>query len=101
ADALGGAVTIVTNAIQKNYLDVSYSYGSFNTHRTAINAAFVSPSGLTAQFNLFQNYSDNNYWINVDVADINTGQYYPDQRVRRVHDTYHKETLISPFGVQG
>jgi len=101
ADALGGAVNIITNASQKSYLDVSYSYGSFNTHRTTINAAYVSPSGLTAQFNLFQNYSDNNYWIDVDVADINTGQYYPNQRVRRFHDTYHNETIISQFGVQG
>lgn len=101
ADALGGAVNIITNPIRKNYLDVSYSYGSFNTHRTAINAAFVSPSGLTAQFNLFQNYSDNNYWVDVDVADIHTGQYYPNQRVRRFHDTYHNETLIAQFGVQG
>jgi len=100
ADALGGAVNIVTNAIQKNYLDVSYSYGSFNTHRTAVNAAFVSPSGLTAQFNLFQNYSDNNYWIDVDVADINTGQYYPNQRVRRFHDNYHNETFITQVGMQ-
>ncbi|HLT07584.1 MAG TPA: TonB-dependent receptor, partial [Cyclobacteriaceae bacterium] len=101
ADALGGAVNIITNASQKSYLDVSYSYGSFNTHRTAINAAYVSPSGLTAQFNLFQNYSDNNYWVDVDVADIHTGQYYPNQRVRRFHDTYHNETLVSQFGVQG
>src|SRR5690606_2780096 len=101
ADALGGAVNIITNPIRKNYLDVSYSYGSFNTHRTAINAAFVSPSGLTAQLNLFQNFSDNNYWVDVDVADIHTGQYYPNQRVRRFHDTYHNETLIAQFGVQG
>src|SRR5690606_9291395 len=101
ADALGGAVNIITNASQKSYLDVSYSYGSFNTHRTAINAAYVSPSGLTAQFNLFQNYSDNHYWVDVDVADIHTGQYYPNQRVRRFHDTYHNETLVSQFGVQG
>lgn len=101
ADALGGAVNIVTNSIRKNYLDVSYSYGSFNTHRTTVNAAFARPSGLTAQFNLFQNYSDNNYWIDVDVADIKTGQYYPNQRVRRFHDTYHNETLISQFGVLG
>ena len=39
SDALGGAVNIVTNQDKKNYLDLSYSYGSFNTHRTSLNTA--------------------------------------------------------------
>ncbi|WP_192346883.1 TonB-dependent receptor [Algoriphagus sp. Y33] len=101
ADALGGAVNIVTKNVQKNYVDVSYSYGSFNTHRTVINTAFVAKSGFTVQLNAFQNYSDNNYWVDVDIADIETGKYYPDQRVRRFHDTYHNETVIAQLGVQG
>lgn len=101
ADALGGAVNIVTKNVQKNYVDVSYSYGSFNTHRTVINTAYVSKSGFTVQLNAFQNYSDNNYWIDVDVADIETGKYYPDQHVRRFHDTYHNETVIAQLGVHG
>ncbi|MHA4739826.1 TonB-dependent receptor [Dyadobacter sp. MSC1_007] len=101
SDALGGAVNIVTNTKQNSYLDASYSYGSFNTHRTAINAGYTSKSGFTAQLNAFQNYSDNNYWINVDVADVNTGQYFRNQRLRRFHDTYHNETVIASVGVVG
>lgn len=101
ADALGGAVNIITKNVQNNYLDVSYSYGSFNTHRTVINTAYVAKSGFMVQLNAFQNYSDNNYWVDVDVADIETGKYYPDQRVRRFHDTYHNETVIAQVGVQG
>lgn len=101
ADALGGAVNIVTKNVQKNYVDISYSYGSFNTHRTVINTAYVAKSGFTVQLNAFQNYSDNNYWVDVDVADIETGKYYPDQHVRRFHDTYHNETVIAQLGVQG
>jgi len=99
SDALGGAVNIVTNTRQNSYLDASYSYGSFNTHRTAINAGYTSKNGFTAQLNAFQNYSDNNYWINVDVADVNTGEYFRDQRLRRFHDTYHNETVIASVGV--
>lgn len=99
SDALGGAVNIVTNTRQNSYVDASYSYGSFNTHRTAINAGFTSKNGFSAQINAFQNYSDNNYWINVDVADVNTGEYYQNQRLRRFHDTYHNETLIANVGV--
>ena len=101
SDALGGAVNIVTGSKQNSYLDASYSYGSFNTHRTGINAGFTSKSGFTVQLNAFQNYSDNNYWINVDVADVNTGEYYKNQRLRRFHDTYHNETLIANIGVVG
>jgi outer membrane receptor protein involved in Fe transport len=98
ADALGGAVNIVTKNTAKSYADISYSYGSFNTHRSVVNTAYVAPSGFTVQLNAFQNYSDNSYWIDVDVADINTGKYYPNQRVRRFHDTYHNETVITQIG---
>ncbi|HTN18618.1 MAG TPA: TonB-dependent receptor, partial [Chitinophagaceae bacterium] len=98
ADALGGAVNIVTSNKARSYLDVSYSFGSFNTHKSTLNAGYTSKSGFTAQLNAFQNYSDNNYWVHVDVADVNTGKYYPDQRVRRFHDNYHNETIIGNIG---
>jgi outer membrane receptor protein involved in Fe transport len=99
SDALGGAINIVTNDRARNYVDASYSYGSFNTHRSVINAAATSKSGLTVQVSAFQNYSDNNYKVKVDAADINTGAYSPDAWVNRFHDTYHNETLIGNVGV--
>src|SRR5690606_23316251 len=99
SDALGGAVNIVTNQNLRTYLDASYSFGSFNTHRSVINAGYTSKSGFTVQLNAFQNYSDNDYKVKVDVADINTGKYYPDQEVRRFNDTYHNETIILNTGV--
>lgn len=101
SDALGGAVNIVTGNKQRNYLDASYSFGSFNTHRTSVNAGVTTKNGLTFQLNAFQNYSDNNYWVTVDVADINTGEYFRDQRVRRFHDTYRNETVVANVGVVG
>lgn len=99
SDALGGAVNIVTNQHLRTYLDASYSFGSFNTHRSVINAGYTAKSGFTVQLNAFQNYSDNNYTITEDVADIHTGKYYPDQEVRRFNDTYHNETIILNTGV--
>lgn len=99
ADALGGAVNIVTNSYTQNHLEASYSYGSFNTHRSTVNAIYVSDSGFTAQVNAFQNYSDNTYKVDVDVADINTGEYYPNQEVERFNDQYHNETAIINVGV--
>lgn len=98
ADALGGAVNIITNPNRHNYLDVSYSFGSFNTHRSSVNTGFTTAKGLTFQLNAFQNYSDNNYWVNVDVADLETGRYEP-LRVRRFHDRYRNETVIANVGV--
>ena len=98
SDALGGAVNIITGNKFRNYLDVSYSYGSFNTHRSNINAGITTKSGFTVQINAFQNYSANNYKVTVDAADIHTGQYYPNTTVRRFHDHYHNETLVTNIG---
>lgn len=99
SDALGGAVNIITGNKHRNYVDASYSYGSFNTHRSSVNAAFTTKKGFTVQVNAFQNYSDNNYKVTLDVSDIHSGQYYPNTTVRRFHDRYHNETLVTNIGV--
>lgn len=99
SDALGGAVNIVTGDLYRNYIDASYSFGSFNTHRSVINAAITSKKGLTLQINAFQNYSDNNYKVKVEASDIYTGAYAPAATLRRFHDTYHNEAIIANVGV--
>ncbi len=99
SDALGGAVNIVTSDRYRNYVDASYSYGSFNTHRSVVNAAVTSENGFTVQLNAFQNYSDNDYKVKVEAWDIYTGAFSPAARLRRFHDTYHNETLIANIGV--
>lgn len=101
SDALGGAINIVTGDRYRNYVDVSYSFGSFNTHRSVINAAVTSAKGVTFQLNAFQNYSDNNYKVNVEASDIYTGAYAPVASLRRFNDTYHNETLIANVGLVG
>lgn len=102
SDALGGAINIVTGNKHRNYVDASYSYGSFNTHRSVINAAATSKSGLTLQVSAFQNYSDNNY--RTDLFTRLQNSMVPEKRspwVNRFHDTYHNETLIGNVGVIG
>jgi outer membrane receptor protein involved in Fe transport len=104
ADALGGAVNIVTGSGQqrRTFVDASYSYGSFNTHKSYVNAGYTAKNGFTMQLNVFQNYSDNDYWIYTPVLDLNTLVFSPDEKkVRRFHDTYHNETLIAKVGVVG
>jgi len=98
ADALGGAVNIITGSKRANYIDASYSYGSFNTHKTNLAAAVTSKKGFTFQLNAYQNYSDNDYDVTLDVADINTGAYTPDATVRRFHDKYHNEMAVVNIG---
>lgn len=97
SDALGGAVNIVTGNKHRNYVDASYSYGSFNTHRSVINAAVTSKGGLTVQLSAFQNYSDNNY--KVKLPSRLTGVQGAEISLPRFHDTYHNETLIANVGV--
>lgn len=102
SDALGGAVNIVTGNKHRNYIDASYSYGSFNTHRSVINTAATSKSGFTIQLSAFQNYSDNDY--RTDLRTLLQNNMEPDKRaasVKRFHDVYHNETLIANVGVVG
>ena len=69
ADALGGAVNIVTTQNTKKYLDASYSYGSFNSHRASLTGSYSdAKSGFVINASGFYNYSDNNYLMkNVEI----------------------------------
>lgn len=100
ADALGGAVNIVTSdGGRQNFLDASYSFGSFNTHKTFINAAYTARSGFTARFNAFQNYSDNNYKVDADILDLENYQFTGEVRkIRRFHDRYKNYSFGGQIG---
>ena len=104
ADALGGVVNIVTNKSRRKwYADASYSFGSFNTHRSMVNAGQTLENGFMWEINAFQNYSDNNYKVDVPVEDFVTGRIDRDNivRVERFHDTYHNESVAAKVGVVG
>ena len=101
ADALGGVVNIVTPKRQRQWwIDASYSYGSFNTHKTHVNFGQPLANGFQYEINAFQNYSDNNYWVDVPVEDFATGGINKDrpEHVQRFNDTYHNEAVVARFG---
>lgn len=99
ADALGGAINIVTNNRNKSYIEAAYSYGSFNTHKSNLNLGYTADNGFTVQLNAFQNYSDNNYKVYTRIRDFETSTFTPDSVwVPRFHDTYHNETIIAKTG---
>lgn len=88
ADALGGAVNVITRKTA-NYLDVSYSFGSFNTHKASVNGAYTNEkTGFTTRLTSFLNYSDNNYKVYVPIIDLESGQKLGNQWVNRFHDGY-------------
>lgn len=88
SDVLGGAVNIVTNRKQKNYLDVSYGLGSYHTHKADVNGQYVLQNGLTLRPTLGVNYSKNDYVMkDVEVWDENVRKYVAQDR-RRFHDNY-------------
>lgn len=99
-DALGGAVNIVTNKSVSRYIDASYSYGSFNTHKAAINTRFTSKNGFVTNLNAFLNYSDNSYKIEAQVPDPVSGLFGPLEELKHFHDGYKQATVIAEVGVK-
>lgn len=100
-DAIGGVINIITKKNRnKWFLDASYSYGSFNTHKSYVNFGQTFRSGLTYEINVFQNYSDNNYYVDTPVKDFTTGAINKKkiEHVKRFHDTYHNEVVIGKIG---
>ncbi|MBQ5616763.1 MAG: TonB-dependent receptor, partial [Bacteroidaceae bacterium] len=103
-DAMGGVVNIVTKKQREGWnVEASYSYGSFNTHRSFLNFNRTFNNGFTFEVNAFQNYSDNNYKVNVPVEDFVTGSIEKKKLhlVERFNDTYHNEALSMKLGVTG
>ncbi len=105
-DAIGGVINIVTKKgnSKKWNLDASYSYGSFNTHKSYFNFAQTLDNGLTYSISALQNYSDNNYEVDTPVKEfLQDGSSSTNkskiERVKRFHDTYHNESISAKAGV--
>ncbi len=74
SDAIGGVINIVTPRRQRRwFVDASYSYGSFNTHKSYVNFGQTLRNGFKYEINAFQNYSDNDYSVDTPVEDFTTG----------------------------
>lgn len=104
-DALGGVINIVTNKQRRAWhLDASYSYGSFNTHKSYANFGQTFRNGLMYEVNAFQNFSDNDYYINnyiVEFGPDGTTSSNPNdiRRVKRFNDQFHNEAVMGKVGV--
>ncbi|MEM6816227.1 MAG: TonB-dependent receptor plug domain-containing protein, partial [Bacteroidota bacterium] len=84
ADALGGAVNIVTKGRDQQFLDASYEIGSYNTHLINLNTNYIIPNTkVHVGVSSYYIHSDNDYEFDLD---INDGGVTETFRVRRFHD---------------
>jgi outer membrane cobalamin receptor len=100
SDALGGAINIITGQSRRTFVDASYSYGSFNTHKSNVNLGHTDRNGFFIRLNAYQNYSDNSYKVKTRLLDVETSIYSTeDYWFRRFHDNYHNEAATIRAGV--
>ena len=89
SDALGGAINISTNQHQNNFLDASYSIGSFHTHQFNFNAQYVMPqSGIIIKPVASVNYSKNDYKMKRVEVPSEDKTSFVTKDCRRFHDDY-------------
>lgn len=94
ADALGGAVNIITKKKRQNFLDASYGIGSFHTHTADLTGQwFIPRTAIALRPTVGVNYSKNDYKMKgVEIWDEDEERYILTDR-RRFHDDY-----LSIFG---
>ena len=93
-DALGGAINIITNQEKRNFLDSSYSIGSFHTHQFNFNAQYVAPkTGITIKPVIGINYSQNDYKMKGVQVRSEDKTDFVTKDCKRFHDDY-----LSLFG---
>ncbi|MDF3064506.1 MAG: TonB-dependent receptor [Polyangiaceae bacterium] len=87
ADALGGAVNLVTDEGLYPFGSASYQVGSFGTHRLNVaGRQYHEPSGALVRAHAFLDSANNDYEVDVRVSGP-TGEL-SDAKVRRFHDDY-------------
>lgn len=100
-DAMGGAVNIISNTSTRNYLDASYTLGSFNTHKVNVNGQLKDDkSGLIMRLNAFYNHADNDYKMRdmkIFNPELNAFEY---KDVKRFNDQYKSMFVMTEFGVE-
>lgn len=101
-DALGGAINIITKAEKTNFLDASYSIGSFHTHSAGLNAQFVERhTGLVIRPAVGINYSKNDYRMKDVQMRNEAGDQFINGNPKRFHDGYFSLLTQVEAGVTG
>ncbi len=97
ADALGGAINVVSRKEKYDFFEVSGGYSSFDTFDTTINTRKIFPSGLLIGITGFYSYSNNDYLLD-DVTIVNT-QGNPELiSAKKFHDTFKSYMIKGNIG---
>lgn len=103
ADAIGGAINIITSKRLKSFLDVSTGFGSYGTRISSLNAQYINPkNGFIIKVKSFYNEGDNNYKVPVKLLNVEIGKedkFYTE--VERFHDAYESKMLWMETGLTG
>lgn len=104
SDALGGVINVVSRYGNADFADLSYSYGSWNTHEASLNARkkFGPDGKYFVNLDGFYNYSDNNYWMDdVEVLVPNDPNNNTERgRARRFNDQFESALARLQTGIR-
>lgn len=98
ADALGGAINITTPSLAEDFTDLSYSYGSFITHRLAIVSQISNLDGYFLRTSGFLNSSDNDYTMKAVPVTDDLGNVLGSTSADRFHDEYQSRMITLKGG---
>ncbi|MFI3248660.1 MAG: TonB-dependent receptor plug domain-containing protein, partial [Rikenellaceae bacterium] len=101
ADALGGAINIITKDSDQNYLDVSIGAGSFHTAEANLTGQYVTPkSQIIIRPTIAVEYSKNDYTMyDVEIWDSEQSEYILTD-LPRFHDDYFSTLFQIEGGVK-
>lgn len=101
SDALGGVINLITAHKEKSFLETTYSYGSFNTHRFTFNAQHADKEkGYFLKATSFVNHSDNNFTTyDLPVFDLELGNRIGSINIDRFNDQYTSAMLVAEAGI--
>lgn len=97
ADALGGAVNLVSEPVTEPGLSASYQFGSFGTHRITSTGRYRDANGIWASIAAFTDTTKNNYDVEVNAPDARGRPSLVT--VPRFHDAYRAYGATLEAGV--
>lgn len=100
ADALGGAINIITSSGRKNYLDASASVASYHTWQADINARYTTKQGIVIIPSVSSGYSKNDYRVKGVRVWSDEDDAYVLKDMKRFHDKYFSTFVQLEAGVE-
>lgn len=98
ADALGGAINIVTRKDFHDYLDITAEHASFNTWRSTLSAKKRYSSGIDLSLAAFYSSSDNTYLLE-DIKIVNEFGNPESIAAPKFHDRFRSYLLKGEVGI--